>query len=167
MRLRVAALALLLTPTFLSGQADMSITFVGFGVVHVGMKPEEASRRLGEPLLPKEGRDVSESCYHLHTASQPSLKFMVEDGRIVRVETSDKRYRTSSGVRVGDTEEAARAKYGPRCEVMAHHYDPAGHYLIIRSADKRSALVLETDGKTVTYIRAGRQPAAEYVEGCL
>jgi hypothetical protein len=165
--LRVAALVVLLAPMRLSGQADTPITFVGFGVVHVGMKPEEASRRLGEPLLPKEGRVVNEGCYHVHPASQPTLEFMVENGRIVRAETSDKRYRTWSGVRVGDTEETARAKYGPRCELMGHQYDPAGHYLVIRSADKASALVLETDGKTVTYIRAGRQPAAEYVEGCL
>ena len=164
---RAVTLLVLLAPLGLSGQADTPITFVGIGAVQVGMKPGEASRHLGEALLPKEGRLVNEGCYHLHPASQPTLEFMVEGGRIVRVETADKRYRTWSGVRVGDTEEAARAKYGSRCEVMGHKYDPAGHYLVVRSTDKALALVLETDGKTVTYIRAGRLPAAEYVEGCL
>lgn len=165
--LRAVTLLILLAPMGLSGQADTPITFAGIGVVHVGMKPEEASRRLGEALLPKEGQLVSEGCYQVHPASRPTLEFMVEGGYIVRVETADKHYRTWSGVRVGDTEEVARAKYGSRCEVTEHKYDPAGHYLVVRSADKKSALVLETDGKTVTYIRAGRQPAAEYVEGCL
>jgi hypothetical protein len=165
--LRLVTLLVLLAPIPFPGKADAPITFVGIGVVQVGMKPEEASRQLGEALLPREGQVVNEACYQVHTASQPTLEFMVENGRIVRVETADKRYRTWSGVRVGDTERTARAKYGARCEVMDSQYDPTGHDLIIRSADKASALVLETDGKTVTYIRAGRQPAAQYVEGCL
>ena len=99
--------------------------------------------------------------------SVPSLLFMVEDDRIVRVETADPRFRTQSGIRVGDPEARVRGLYGGRLEVTEHKYDERGHYFIIRSADHRHALVLETDGERVVYIRAGLEPAAEYVEGCL
>lgn len=34
------------------------------------------------------------------------------------------------------------------------------------AADGASALVFETDGRKVVAIRAGRVPAAEYLEGC-
>jgi hypothetical protein len=92
---------------------------------------------------------------------------MVESGRIVRVETRDKAFRTVSGAHVGDTEARVRALYGKRLEVTRHKYDENGRYFIVRSADRRRALVLETDGKIVVFIRAGLLPAAEYVEGCL
>jgi hypothetical protein len=41
-----------------------------------------------------------------------------------------------------------------------------GHYRTVRSANKRYALVIETDGRFVTRLRAGMVPAVEYVEGC-
>ena len=91
---------------------------------------------------------------------------MVEHNRVVRVETKDRRFRTASGVRVGDSEERARKVYGKRLEINRHKYDEDGHYYIVRSADRRRALVMETDGKTVVSIRAGLVPAVEYVEGC-
>ena len=34
-------------------------------------------------------------------------------------------------------------------------------------SDGKSALVLETDGKRVTSMRAGAEPAVEYIERCL
>ena len=94
------------------------------------------------------------------------MLFMVEKGRIVRVETKDRRFRTASGARVGDSEATVRRIYGRRLEVTAHKYDEHGHYLIVRSTDRRYALVMETDGKKVVFIRSGVVPAAEYVEGC-
>ena len=43
----------------------------------------------------------------------------------------------------------------------------AGHYLTVRTRDKKFAIVFETDGARVTEIRAGGVPSVEYVEGCL
>jgi hypothetical protein len=42
-----------------------------------------------------------------------------------------------------------------------------GQYLIVRSRDRRHALIFETNGVKVVEIRGGLLPAAEYVEGCL
>jgi hypothetical protein len=64
---------------------------------------------------------------------------MVEDDRVVRVETKDRRFRTAGGVRIGDSEERARKVYGKRLEISGHKYDDHGHYFIVRSADRRRA----------------------------
>ena len=151
--------------------AEQRITFQGIGPLRVGSSLAAASRAAGEQLV--DARDKpsgTEACYHVHLKSSPSLLVMVEGGRVTRVETADPRFRTHSGVRVGQSESWVRkayAPYGRRLEVTRHKYDETGHYFIVRSADRRYALVMETDGKKVVYIRAGLEPAAEYVEGCL
>jgi len=147
--------------------ADQPITFHGIGPVRVGSPVADASRAAGEQLVKADDKHSGEGCYHVRLMSSPSVLFMVEEGRIARVETADPRFRTHSGVRVGDSEARARSVYGRRLEVTGHKYDDTGHYFIVRSADRRYALVMETDGKRVVYIRAGVEPAAEYVEGCL
>jgi pyruvate/2-oxoglutarate dehydrogenase complex dihydrolipoamide dehydrogenase (E3) component len=91
---------------------------------------------------------------------------MVDDGRIVRVETKERNYSTPSGVRVGDTEEDAMRAYAGRAEVRPHKYTPSGHYLVVSDADGKRAVVVETDKGRVVAIRGGLKPAVEYVEGC-
>ena len=148
--------------------ADQPITFDGIGAVRVGSSVRDASRAAGEDLVEAEDKPSgTEGCYHVRLNSAPSVLFMVREDRIVRVETADSRFRTKSGVRVGDSEARVRGIYGSRLEVTEHKYREAGHYFIVRSADRRHALVMETDGKLVVYIRAGLEPAAEYAEGCL
>ena len=144
-----------------------AITFYGVGSVQVGTSVQEASKALGSPLETTPDREEALSCHFVRSKSEPALLFMVEDGRITRAETDSRRYQTASGIRVGDSESRVRRVYGSRLEVEEHTYDPAGHYLTVRSADRRFALVMETDGKRVVYIRAGQMPSAEYVEGCL
>lgn len=148
--------------------AEQPITFRGIGAIPVGASVRDASRAVGETFVEAEDKPSdTEGCYHVRLRSAPTVLFMVEEDRIVRMETADPRFQTHSGVRVGDSEARARRIYGGRVEVTAHKYDEAGHYFIVRSADRRYALVMETDGKKVVYIRAGLEPAAEYVEGCL
>lgn len=147
--------------------AEHPITFEGIGPVRVGSSLADASRAAGEQLVDARDRPSgTEGCYHVILKSSPSMLFMIEDGRVARVETADPRFRTYSGARVGDSEAKVRKIYGRRLVVTGHKYDETGHYFIVRSANKRHALVMETDGKKVIYIRAGIEPAAEYVEGC-
>jgi hypothetical protein len=165
---RASLAATLLTLSASMPLAEQPITFHGIGPVRVGLSLADASRAAGEELVEAGDKPSgTEGCYHARLKSSPSLLFMVEEGRVTRVETADPRFRTHSGARVGDSEARVRRVYGRRLEVTEHKYDETGHYLIVRSADKRYALVMETDGKEVVYIRAGMEPAAEYVEGCL
>jgi hypothetical protein len=148
--------------------ATAPITFFGLGPVRVGATLEDAAQAAEEPLAEAEEKiSGGEGCHHVRRRSQPSVLFMVEDGVITRVETDAPSIPTFSGVRVGDSEERARAVYGSRLEVTTHNYDETGHYLTVRSGDGRYALVMETDGHQIYYLRAGIVPSAEYVEGCL
>jgi hypothetical protein len=146
---------------------DKHITFYGIGGARVGMTPAEAGTALGDQLVAERGRLASDPCVLMHPSKTPTLVFLVENGTVARVETADARWRVESGIRAGSGEADVRRAYGDRLEVTPHQYDPKGHYMTIRSADRLYAIVFETDGKTVDLVRAGRVPAAEYVEHCL
>lgn len=150
------------------GSAHRVITFTGVGPIRIGATVAAASKRAGEPLRPSEETpEATEECGHVELASNPHIWFMVERGRITRLETGSALFRTASGIRVGDSEARVRRVYGARLEIEPHVYVDGGHYFIVRSTDRRFALVMESDGKEVFNIRAGLVPWAEYVEGCL
>jgi hypothetical protein len=144
------------------------VTFYGVGPLRIGDTVEAAAKAAGEPLKPStETLPGTEDCGYVELASDRHLWIMVEQGRITRLETASRLFRTSSGVRVGDTEERVRSIYGARLEVREHKYFEVGNYLIVRSADHKFALVMETDHKKVVNLIVGLVPSVEYVEGCL
>ncbi len=147
--------------------AKYRIRFDGLGPVKVGMKPGDASKAFGEDLTENRLDDESD-CYYLDmNADDPESapSFMVNAGTIARVDVSTPDYLTEAGAKVGDTEERIKELYGPGVEVSPHEYVD-GHYLTVTSKDGKYAIVFETDGEKVTYIRAGRPPEVGYIEGC-
>jgi hypothetical protein len=144
-----------------------TISAAGYGPVGIGMTPAEASAALGRQLLALNA-ETEESCSYVFPGGDvdASFAFMTAYGRIARVDVDQPGIATDAGAEVGDSEAAALALY-PTAEVQPHKYgDPQDHYLVIAAPDGAHALILETwDGK-VSYIRAGKLPEAEYVEGC-
>jgi len=141
------------------------IRFDGLGPVKVGMKPSDAMKAL---KLTENRWDDESDCYYLDMNSEEpesSPSFMVNDGTVARVDVSTPDYMTEAGAKVGDTEERIKELYGKGVEVSPHEY-VEGHYLTVTSKDGKFAIVFETDGKVVTYIRAGRALEAGYIEGC-
>lgn len=113
--------------------------------------------------------DDESDCYYLNTSSEDpesSPSFMVNDGTVARVDISNAVHMTEAGAKVGDTEARIKELYGKAVEVSRHEYVD-GHYLTVTSKDGKFAIVFETDGKVVTYIRAGRALEAGYIEGCV
>lgn len=147
-----------------SGALDGPLTWDGLGAVKIGMELPLAATLALDRFVPGDVTSADE-CRVVHLRREPRALFMVEKGRIVRVSTRDARFATESGVRVGDTEAKAAEAYRGTLEVTPHKYEE-GHYLTLRSRDGRSALVLEAVGGRIVEIRAGRVPAAEYVESC-
>jgi hypothetical protein len=135
------------------------------GPVRVGMTIEEARAAAGVEMVLDGTSDGG--CALLRVVKDRGIQFMVEKGRLTRIDITDAHHPTLSGILIGDTEEHARQVYGGRLEVTRHKYDQDGHYLTLRSRDRRQALVLETDGKHIARMRAGLVPSVEYVEGCL
>jgi len=88
--------------------------------------------------------------------------------RIGRVDVDSGAVATSTGARIGDSEDRIKSLYPNRVTVSPHEYTD-GHYLTVESgseADSLYRIIFETDGKRVLNYRAGTRPSVEYVEGC-
>ncbi len=142
------------------------VTAEGWGPARVGMTLSQAVDALDGTLVEIEGSSGTEGCFYMESVRAPGMRFMVEDGTLVRVETTDPRYRTPSGVRVGQSEGQARAAYQGRVVEKPHQYVEDGYYLVITLADARRAVVLETVDGQVVELRGGLLPPVLYVEGC-
>jgi len=165
-RSAVALAIVVLAATTASAQFGMArLTLDGFGPVRIGMTEAEAREAVSDLTIGTD-RETDPACYFLNSPGDRSVSFMIERGRVVRIDIDDPHHWTLSGVHIGTTEAEAQAVYRGRLRVQPHKYDRTGHYLILTSSDGKSALVLETDGKRVTSMRAGAKPAVEYVERC-
>jgi len=138
------------------------LTPAGFGPLKAGATVAEAARALRAKLQEPPG---APACHTLESADLPGVTLVVEDGKVVRVDAYAPSYRTDKDLRVGMKEAEAKARY-PGLRIAPHRYDPTGHYLIVASADRTSALVLETDGGRVTAIRTGGVSAVERPDPC-
>ena len=156
-----------IVPPLLNGQSKRAsqykITYYGFGPVKVGMKVSAASKALGIPFTELEkGND----CHYANPKRLfKDVGFMVVNGRIARIDVDTRGYATVAGAKIGDTEARIRRLYKGKVAVSPHKYTD-GHYLTVQVNGGKFGIVFETDGKRVTYIRAGKSPEFGYVEGC-
>ena len=73
---------------------------------------------------------------------------------------------TTDGIQVGDLEAAVRTKFGSSVKIEPHKYIDDGHYLTIRSSDRKYGIRFETEKGKITSFYAGLFSAIQYVEGC-
>ena len=158
-------------------QADWTIFLQRAGPVRFGMSLSEVRQIIGDPKASLYVSDPDNplgdrGCTYLESARLPEhLGFMFDNRRVVRVDVSSRSVaQTSSGARVGDTEDRIKTLYTGRIRVEPHHYDPeTGHYLIFvpkDSSDRGYEIIFETDGKRVTQFRVGFSNVTAHVEGC-
>ena len=152
------------TPAPADTSADpWTVGLSGAGGVAFGTPASDAAAALGGQWT-----DTTGACAYLRPGRGPAgLAFMVEQGRIVRVDVDSAGVATAEGATVGMAEAEVRARY-PGIRVMPHKYEPAGRYLVVSgtAADSALRLVFETHGARVVRYRAGQVPQVEYVERC-
>jgi hypothetical protein len=151
------------------------LTVFGIGPVRFGMTVAEAERALGTKLVSDDAQ-ANEACRYATRADRkdPDLAFMIEDGKLVRIDAGDMepgdppaRARSDRGFDVGADEAVIINAYGAvNVKVEQHPYNENGHLLIIDAPDHKRAIVYETDRGKVTSYRAGLYPAVTYSEGC-
>ncbi len=148
-----------------AGAADGRFGYLGLAPAVAGQSLQQVEATLGAPLQPLAGSDGD--CQQRGAARLPGVVYTVDGGVLTRVETRDPRYATVSGVRVGDDMKKAQRVYGKRLQLAPHPYFAQGQTLAVYSADRRFALVMESndDGRIIT-LRGGLVPAVEYLEGC-
>ncbi len=166
----VAALLVLAAPA-LAGRERLTpssrVSTAGLGPVEVGMTRAQAERAGGVRLV-GEGR-LRDCSYARPRDRAIRASFMFTGRIVVRVDVRRRGIATTSGIRVGDREARVRRRFGARLRIAPHAYDPEGRYLELvprDRAERNRRVVFETDGRRVTYIRAGRLPEVRYIEGC-
>lgn len=137
-----------------------------YGPVHIAMTLIQASKALGRELDPGPLAKDEEACFYGREIKEPVLDhvgFMFLNRKLARFDVWGPAIRTKEGAGIGTTEEELRRLYrGARIE--PHHYDPSGHYVIVRKGPFE--FVFETDGARVTRFRGGETRATALVEGC-
>ncbi len=141
-----------------------AVSTEGMGALRIGMSVHALAPHLAA------GTDtaaLAECDYVRITGAPDSVRFMVVDGRLARIDVVGGPTATAEGARTGDPERRIEALY-PVLRRMPHKYTD-GFYLVAFPAQAPDTLhryVFETDGQRVTRYRAGVYPPVEYVEGC-
>jgi hypothetical protein len=137
----------------------------GVGPAKIGMTLSQLNMVLHEKFsMPEDKGD--QGCFYVEPTRHPHIAFMIEDGRLARVDVDARGISTSEGIQVGDSEADARRVYGPSLKVETLQYTEEGHYLTLRSSDGRYGLRFETEKGKIQRFYAGRFAAVQYVEGC-
>lgn len=149
-------------PVPLRSETPFMLSWDGYGPIRFGMTIDEAQRVAGARNDPE--RPLDTGCDYTSFAALPGVRFMVENATLTRGET-EPGIANSLGIAVGDSLQSVTSAH-PEALVSPHKYDPDGHYVLFRSPRGERAIVLEIRGGTVTLIRAGLEPAVQYVESC-
>ena len=165
---RVAVFSIVLLSAPLSSQgaiADWDVEMNGAGPVRIGMSLAEVNEALGEQVMaPDMGRE--RSCFHVDSSDQPSLDFMIDEGKLTRIDVSASGDRTDKGIAVGDLVSTVKAAYGKELQTDKHYLDPNAYYLTVLSKDKQFGIRFEVSNDKVTAFYAGTVHAINLVEGC-
>ncbi|MGI8807001.1 MAG: hypothetical protein ACR2KK_04010 [Acidimicrobiales bacterium] len=160
------------TPKTLTGSSRLEVN--GIGPIVVGMTLDEASAAHGKPVA-FDPRTVAapgwkRGCAHAIAEGGPEgLRFMVVDGRIVRIEAQRGPVATPEGMTTGSPVPDVLAAYAGRIRVELHPYSrTGGQYLIVDEtlSGTPMSILFETDGSRVTQFRSGLTGAVMAPEGC-
>jgi hypothetical protein len=152
-------------PPVVTPPAGSTVTENGIGNLRVGMTAAEAKAVV--PAFSVAPSPDSTACTYARTNGlPPGVMVMMEGGKIVRVEVRRGSIATSTGARIGDSEDRIKTLYPGQVTVTPHKYTPGGHYLTVAPPSSADRIIFETDGKRVVNYRAGQQPQVSYVEGC-
>ena len=148
--------------------ADIVLTMNSYGPIQVGMRVADVRRlllNLGHKHLPKARKAAKAGCDYYRASDH--LRFMLENGKVVRIETSERNVVTPSGIRIGTTLERVRTAFGSRIEDMQQKYsENAGdRTIVLVSGDHKFAIRVEGN-RTVSELFAGAEGYIRYAEGC-
>ena len=139
----------------------------GLGPVRIGMTVAAAERALGTRLRPSDS-DGGDDCSYFERRDhrEKGVAYMVERGRISRIDISEPGVRTAHGIGVGSTVAQIRKAYGHTVTSHPNAYDDEPEFELSLPGHRFGLDFLTKRGR-VTAMRAGSYPAVGYIEGCL
>lgn len=154
------------TPAASSVPRHWSVNLEAAGPVRFGMTAGEASAAIGAP--PGNTAPSDSACtYWLPAGAPAGLRFMLENGIVVRADVDSAGITTIGDLGVGSPVESVVVVLGPSLQVSPHKYQwEVGWRYLTFSDDTTHRLVFEVDSHVVRTWRAGLVPAVDYVEGC-
>lgn len=164
----MVATAALVLPGGADGKVSSAsrVSIDGLGAIKIGMTERQAERAGGISLT---GTGSGPGCRYLQPSDRSiRAEFMLTNNRIARVDVLRRGIRASRGVRVGDSDASVRRRF-TNLLVQPAKYVIGGFFLEVPPrdrSDRNRRLIFETDGKMVTYVRAGRRPEVFWVERC-
>ncbi|WP_420639765.1 hypothetical protein [Candidatus Poriferisocius sp.] len=144
------------------------LSTVGIGSLFFGMSPDEAAAAISTQWTGGEEGGTGR-CYLLAPANGPSgVVFTVFNSAVERVDITNNILSTRSGASVGSTEAQLYELFGAR--LLATPYaDGSGNsiqFIPVDESDADYRVIFETNGTTVTSMRAGRLPVVAPSEPC-
>lgn len=146
----------------------------GLGKVQIGMGVKEAERAIGAGLrsqIPGYG----EGCWLAVRADgvDPGLSYMVEHGRITRVDVTTPRdgmapaVSTAKGIRIGSSRADVESNYGSSgVSALAPYAHNDDDRWVIVEATPTFGIVISMSGGKVIGLWAGRRQSIAYTEAC-
>jgi hypothetical protein len=155
-----------------SGQAQLTerskLAINGIGPIRIGMTVNEASRSAVLRLIKtlSDGRPQEHCAYFDPQGGPKGISFMVINGRIARVDISNERVTTVSGIKIGDPEAKILKLYPPQQIQVASNRRKTITYIPRDAEDRNYRLIFSINGSRVSRFRSGRLPEVEYMDGC-
>ena len=170
----VVAMSVLAMAAPAAAQQQPVLESGGIGKVRIGMAVKEAERTMGvrfRSLIPAYG----EGCWLAVRADgvDPGLSYMVENGRITRIDVSTPRegtaptIATAKGIGIGSTQADVELKYGSSgVSAPAPYGQSDGDRWITVEGTPALGIVLSISGGKVTSLWSGRRQSIAYTEAC-
>ncbi len=142
------------------------LTSKGYGPVKAGMTIAEAESLLKFKLNTFENKPIDSDCDYVSASGRrEGVNYMIQQGKISRIEVFDRAIKTKSGVKVGDSTSKLKEIFGSQLEIEAHKYDDTGFYYYIWEGGKRHGVKFEIAADKVIAIYVGDE-SIDWVEGC-
>jgi len=163
------ALATTLATGVASAKYDGRATMMGIGPIRVGMSVRQLEEAL-QTRIPDTEDEADDSCRMIEAGPRwPGTGVMLLDGRVGRIDVSQRGIPTLSGANVGDLVSKVHDIYRGRLRAQDHDFG-AGEgmqYLTMFSGDRHYGIRFETDGERVTEYYVGTAEAVQFIEDCL
>jgi hypothetical protein len=169
MSLLALAVAATLSTGAIAGKYDARASMMGIGPIRVGMNIHQLEDAI-QLRIPDTEDEADDSCRMVEAGPRwPGTAVMLLDGRVARIDVSQRGIPTLSGANVGDLVSKVHSIYRGRLRTTDHDFG-AGEgmqYLTMFSGDRHYGIRFETDGERVTEYYVGTAEAVQFIEDCL
>jgi hypothetical protein len=149
---------------------DSRLRTNGIGSIEVGMTISEAERASGRSFFKDKGSSSHDgSCTYVSMSGLSNVSFMLNNGKIARVDVDNPQILTLRGAKIGDSEGRIKELYPGQIKTTPNPHGD-GNYLTFYPKDRQDRdyrLIFETSEGRVNAFRGGKIPEVEYIEGCV